>query len=95
MVEQLKPAMNNDHQREEQIFEAALQFPTPAQRAAFVKGACGNDETLRQRVEALLKAHEHTSGFLDQPPAAPSGKTLVLTTGMLAVTERPGDKIGR
>src|SRR5438445_4208643 len=95
MVEQLKPAMNNDHQREEQIFEAALQFPTPEQRAAFVKGACGNDETLRQRVEALLKAHEHTSGFLDQPPAAPSGKTLVLTTGMLAVTERPGDKIGR
>src|SRR5207245_7058421 len=75
--------------------EVAVQFPAPEQRAAFVKGACGNDETLRQRVEALLKAHEHTSGFLDQPPAAPSGKTLVLTAGMLAVTERPGDKIGR
>ena len=41
MVEDLKPAMNNDHQREEQIFEAALQFPTPEQRAAFVKGAWG------------------------------------------------------
>lgn len=30
--------MNNDADREEQIFEAALQFPTPEQRVAYVKG---------------------------------------------------------
>src|SRR5438034_7022632 len=95
VVEHLKPAMNSDANREEQVFEAALQFPTPDQRAAYVKGACGNDEKLRQRVEALLKAHEHEGGFLDQPPAVMSSKTLVLTTGMMAVTEKPGDKIGR
>ncbi len=61
--------MNNEVNREEQIFEAALQFPTPEQRAAYVKGACASDEVLRQRVETLLKSHEHSSGFLDQPPA--------------------------
>ena len=78
--------MNNDVNREEQIFEAALQFPTPEQRAAYVKGACGNDEKLGQRVEALLKAHEHSGGLLDQAPAVIPAKTIALTTGMLPVT---------
>src|SRR2546428_9867445 len=87
--------MNNDVNREEQIFEAALQFPTPEQQAAYIKGACGSDEKLGQRVEALLKAHEHAGAFLDQPPAVISAKTLVLTTGMMTVTEKPGDRIGR
>src|SRR6266542_189590 len=87
--------MNKDIDREEEIFEAALQFATPEQRAAFVQGACGNNETLRQRVEALLKAHEDAGGFLDPPPAVTPAKTLVVTTAMLAVTEKPGDRIGR
>jgi len=91
----MKSAMNNDAEREEQIFEAALEFPVPEQRTAYVKGACGKDENLRQRVEALLKSHEHASGFLEQPPAAASAKTLAVTTGILAVTEKPGDRIGR
>src|SRR2546423_1639839 len=87
--------MKNDVNREEQIFEAALQFPTPEQRTAYIKGACENDEKLRQRVEALLKAHENAGGFLDQLPAVVSSKTLLVTTGMMAVTEKPGDRIGR
>jgi serine/threonine protein kinase/Flp pilus assembly protein TadD len=87
--------MNNDVNREEQIFETALHFATPDQRAAYVQGACGTDEMLRQRVETLLKAHEHAGGFLDQPPAVTPAKTLVVTTTMLAVTEKPGDRIGR
>src|SRR5947207_4174534 len=87
--------MSDDVNREEQIFEAALQFPTPEQRVAYLKGACGNDEILRQRVEALVKAHQHAGGFLDQPPAVTPAKTLVVTTTMLAVTEKPGDRIGR
>src|SRR5688572_81909 len=87
--------MNSDVKREEQIFEAALQFPTPEQRAAFVKGACGNDEKLCQLIESLLKAHERAGGFLDQPAAVIPAKTLVVTTAMLAVTEKPGDRIGR
>ena len=82
--------MNNDVNREEQIFEAALQFPTPDLRAAYVKGACGNDQKLCQQVEALLKAHEHAGGFLDQPPMVTPAKTIALTTGMLAVTEKHG-----
>src|SRR5881394_1430566 len=87
--------MSDDVNREEQIFEAALQFPTPEQRVAYLKGACGNDEILRQRVEALVKAHQHAGGFLDQPPAVTPAKTLVVTTTMLTVTEKPGDRIGR
>src|SRR5262249_40051126 len=87
--------MNNDVNREEQIFEAALQLHTPEQKAAYVKEACASDEKQRQQVEALLNAHERAGGFLDPPPGPPSGKTLVVTTGMLAITEGPGDKIGR
>src|SRR5262249_5262940 len=61
----------------------------------YVKEACASDEKQRQQVEALLNAHERAGGFLDPPPGPPSGKTLVVTTGMLAITEGPGDKIGR
>ena len=39
---------------EETIFVAALEKPTPAERAAYLEGACGDDEGLRRRVEALL-----------------------------------------
>ena len=34
---------------------------------AFVAGACGGDEALQQRVEALLDAHRAAGGFL--PPS--------------------------
>src|ERR1035438_5506091 len=75
----------------EEIFAEALRLPTPEDRAAYLKQACGKDEPMRRRVEALLQDHDHAGGFLDNPPAAVFAKTLAITTGMVPLTEKPGD----
>jgi hypothetical protein len=55
--------------REEALFAAALEKPT-TERSAFLDGACHGDEALRQRLEALLAAHEQTEGALAEPAPA-------------------------
>src|SRR5262245_38680032 len=55
---------------EQSIFLAALELPTPAERAAYLKGACGADPALLANVRELLAAHEKDDGFLDRPPSA-------------------------
>ena len=47
------------------IFMDALDKPTEAERAAFIALACGGDERLRRRVEALLRAHAEPDDILD------------------------------
>ena len=64
--------------REKEIIERALDLESPEERAVFVRQACGEDEELIRRIEALLKASDITAGFLpgaagrspDQAPAA-------------------------
>src|SRR5262249_6050616 len=51
------------------IFLAALEKATPADRAAYLDEACAGDAELRRRVEALLCAHDQTDPLLDQPAA--------------------------
>ena len=64
---------------EEMIFGEALEYPTPAERAAHLDQACGGDAALRQRIEALLRAHGGPDDFLEIPvvrgdvPATASG----------------------
>jgi len=43
--------------REEFLFDAALEKPAD-KRAGFLDAVCVGDATLRQRIEALLTAHE-------------------------------------
>jgi serine/threonine protein kinase len=52
---------------EESLFAAALEKRDPAERAAFLDQACGDDHELRRRVEALLQSQAQLSGFLDKP----------------------------
>ncbi len=80
--------MSESHQREADIFDAALQLP-PDQRPGYLDRTCGGDAALRQRVEGLLKACDRTNDFLDAPitPAAVSENCTP--------TEKPGDTIGR
>jgi eukaryotic-like serine/threonine-protein kinase len=75
--------------QEEALFAAVLQMPTRAERAAYLECACGDDHALRQRVEALLVAHEASGGVLDSPPSA-----LTPTVGYQPLTEGPGTLIG-
>src|SRR5262252_7808277 len=72
---------------EQSIFLAALELPTPAERAAYLKGACGADPALMANVRELLAAHEKDDGFLDRPP--PNA-----TVDEQPVTVRPGLVVG-
>jgi len=73
---------------EEALFDQALSTP-PGARAAFLEEACVGDPGMRQRLEALLHAHEHPGSFLRGPAPALAG-----TVDQPAVAERPGTVIG-
>src|SRR6266478_78162 len=83
------------HKSAEELFAAALERTSPAERAALLDRECVGNPALRAEVESLLAAHEQASKFLENPPAAPVAETLAVTTGTIPVTEKPGDKIGR
>jgi serine/threonine protein kinase len=51
------------------IFLAAQDKASAAERAAYLDEACAEDADLRQRVEALLQAHDQPDRLLDYPAA--------------------------
>ena len=55
--------MPSPQNREEALFQAASQL-TGAERVSFLNGACLGDDALRQRLEALLAAHEEPDDSL-------------------------------
>jgi WD40 repeat protein len=71
------------------IFDAAIELPKE-QRAAFLEKAGAGNAPLRQRVEALLRAHEAAESFMESP--APG---LSATTARLALPDQSGQRIGR
>src|SRR6516162_7073671 len=78
----------------EKIFAAALAL-APAERAACLAELCGADEKLRQRVEALLRAHDASESFLPETPGTIRLGVAFPPNGPLRPsTERPGDTIG-
>ena len=75
-----------DHSnREKEIFEQALDITPAEERLRFLTRACGKDAALLVRVQALLRADESGESFLPEQPKAT----------VLAITEKPGDRIGR
>jgi eukaryotic-like serine/threonine-protein kinase len=80
-------SMHQTHQREQAIFEAALELPAE-QRGDHVEAACGADTELGRRVLELLAASGHTSDYLDDSPVR-----RAVTSGV--VVPKPGDSIGR
>jgi serine/threonine protein kinase len=72
---------------EQSIFLAALDLATPAERLAYLKGACGADAALMANVQALLAAHDK-GGFLAMAP-------LEGTVDYRPITEGPGAVIGQ
>ncbi|HEV8541801.1 MAG TPA: protein kinase [Verrucomicrobiae bacterium] len=79
--------------RKEAIFDAALGL-TVAQRTAYLARVCGEDAQLRLEVENLLRAHQNSGDFLEEP-ALPSPDKTVLSAQVAPLTEKAGDKIGR
>lgn len=56
-------------QRIETIFHSALDC-APKDVGAFLDRACGDDDSLRRKVEALLSSDQQASDFIERPPTA-------------------------
>src|SRR5262249_1015497 len=72
-----------------EIFIAARNRPTDAERAAFLDEVCGSRADVRAEIESLLREPEQLGSFLEAPaslPAAALDEPLV--------SERPGTEIG-
>ena len=83
--------MTAEHRKnEEAIFYAALEQPSEAARATYVKQACGGNKDLLERVQALLAANEIEDAFLEDPPTILDAPTLDE-----ALPETPGMVVGR
>ncbi|MGH9646960.1 MAG: protein kinase domain-containing protein, partial [Bryobacteraceae bacterium] len=78
-------AIADQSNREKEIFEQALDITPAEERLRFLTSACGKDAALLARVQALLRADESGESFL---PERPKGSVV-------AITEKPGDRIGR
>jgi serine/threonine protein kinase len=74
---------------ERDIFIQVIQAADSARRIELINELCGADDSLRQRVEALLDAHQRAVGFLESPPA-----DLSTTADENRIVERPGTVIG-
>jgi hypothetical protein len=57
---------------DEAIFHAARNIAEPAQRRAYVRQACADDETLMAYIDALLAADERSDRLLDGSPFGPA-----------------------
>jgi WD40 repeat protein len=79
-----------DPKRVEAVFSAAQEKSSPEEQSALLDEACAGDQALRQRVEALLQAHQEARSFLQEPIAGPvAGEALTLGMEGAASTRPP------
>src|SRR6202453_4780662 len=82
--------MSAESTRDMVIFTEALGLAVGA-RPAFLDRACGGNENLRRKVEALLRAHDRVGGFLEEPPTGIAVEGIHGTPTI----EKAGDRVGR
>jgi len=87
----MKTDSDKNDKPEAAVFEAALACATPQERAACLDKTCAGQPELRQRVEALLAAHDQATSFLENRQAASARPTIRLTLP----EEQVGERIGR
>ena len=85
--------MNPKPSREEVLFEAALEFATPAERDAFLRKRCGGDDALRERVLVLLAADAAAGDFM--AAAAPASTVAAQPTIKLDFADAPDEAVGQ
>ncbi len=81
--------MTSDSGRAIEIFTEASRLPI-GERAAYLERACGEDEVLRGKIEALLRSHDRAEDFLEEPAPTISEGRAKATVG-----EKPGDRVDR
>jgi tRNA A-37 threonylcarbamoyl transferase component Bud32/tetratricopeptide (TPR) repeat protein len=82
-----KSDMPSAQNREEVLFALALEKPA-AERSAFLKIVCGDDQSLRQRLEALLAAHDAPDEL------SPKDKPAAVATMKLELADTPDEAVG-
>ena len=75
----------SDESSVENLFFAALEKGSVAQRADFLDTACGEDAELRRQVEKLLRAHPKVGVFLQKPAAEQFATALTLPDAASAI----------
>jgi serine/threonine protein kinase/WD40 repeat protein len=88
----LTQSMSAPADREVAVLNAALECPAE-ERAAFLDRACAGEARFRSRIEALIRAHEEGTRFLEPRPSL--GHLALPVRPGVASTEKPGDRIGR
>src|SRR5262245_42296435 len=78
-----------DAQRVQAVFQAALEAPDRAARAAVLAREGATDPEVSRRVQALLRGYETPASMLDRPPVS-----AVPVTADAAPPERPGAMLG-
>jgi eukaryotic-like serine/threonine-protein kinase len=78
--------MESDAWDEESIFHIARKLTDPGDRAKYLNQVCGNNTARRQRIEAMLAAHEQDEEFLKSSPPP--------TIAEQTVREGPGAMVG-
>src|SRR3989442_205830 len=68
VIERMIMARSEQSKRAREIFEGALDIVSLEERTTYVKDACGGNDGLRQRVEALLRANDLADSFLPNEP---------------------------
>ncbi len=63
-----------DPQRVQAIFLEAASHHDPTGRGAILDQECNGDSELRQRIEALLKAHDRFRDFANEPLGGPNDR---------------------
>ncbi len=74
--------------RTESLFAAAVALP-PEERGAYLERECSGDAPLRDRVLALLKAHDRAGHVIDRPVNGDQDQTA----GYAPTSEQPGTVI--
>ena len=70
--------MSNSHwEKVKDIFQAALEKPSGAERKKYLREVCGNNTDLRSEVDVLLDSFEEADDFLDESPIGVVAETIV------------------
>lgn len=85
---------DGDPSRERALFEAVIELEGEA-RVSFLGAACGADDVLRRRVEALLAAAEDQEDILPGDPVDPVRASPPSMPPPGTIGERPGMTTGR